>query len=229
MKLRQIFLIAAYFLVGAGFIFSDIWGTSSSQLLFKALIMPLLIVFFLISIKGGYKIDDWLLFFALLFAWAGDVLLQLDPTREIFFLEGLGSFLVTQVLYSIVFFRAPGEFDFLKAKRYLILIVILFGGLTIYTIMPSLGNLLIPVTIYAIVITGMVFAALSRYGKVSDKSYLLVFIGAFLFLISDSLIAFNKFKQAFPHAGIIIMAVYIVAQFLIVLGYLKAQADIDKL
>jgi uncharacterized membrane protein YhhN len=83
----------------------------------------------------------------------------------------------------------------------------------------------IPVTIYGIVITGMVISAVSRFGKVNDSSYLLVFLGALLFLISDSLIAFNRFKQPFPAAGLSIMITYIFGQFLIIAGMLKQYRE----
>jgi len=42
--------------------------------------------------------------------------------------------------------------------------------------------------------------------------------GAILFIISDSLLAINKFYQPFENAGILIMFTYGVAQLLITLG-----------
>ena len=46
-------------------------------------------------------------------------------------------------------------------------------------------------------------------------------IGAILFIISDSVLAINKFYQPFKGAGIIIMLTYAFAQMLIVLGVIK--------
>jgi uncharacterized membrane protein YhhN len=60
----------------------------------------------------------------------------------------------------------------------------------------------IPVLIYAAVLTGMVLVALFRFGKTSSSSFALVFGGAILFMISDSLIAINKFLEPLPMAGI---------------------------
>jgi uncharacterized membrane protein YhhN len=45
-----------------------------------------------------------------------------------------------------------------------------------------------------------------------------LFFGALLFLLSDSLIAENKFNSPVPNARIIIMVTYIGGQFLIVKG-----------
>jgi hypothetical protein len=44
------------------------------------------------------------------------------------------------------------------------------------------------------------------------------FTGALFFMLSDSLLAINKFYRPFPLAGFLIMLSYIVAQYLIVIG-----------
>jgi len=194
-------------------------------MLFKGLIIPSLIIFFVIGrAKTHYK-EDKIIIAALVFSWVGDIFLQIKTGGDMFFLAGLISFLTTHILYTIVFFGTTGIFIFQKTKRLLLLIIILYGALTIYTILPGLGNMQIPVTIYGIVITGMVISAVSRFGKVNDSSYLIVFFGALLFLISDSLIAFNRFKQPFPVAALLIMITYIFGQFLIIAGTLKQYSE----
>jgi len=54
--------------------------------------------------------------------------------------------------------------------------------------------------------------------KAAGRSMLL---GAILFIISDSVLAINKFYEPFSAAGIIIMLTYAFAQMLIVLGVIK--------
>jgi hypothetical protein len=49
----------------------------------------------------------------------------------------------------------------------------------------------------------------------------MVLAGAFLFVISDSSIAINKFSHHFANAGIVVMTTYLIAQYLIVLGYIR--------
>jgi uncharacterized membrane protein YhhN len=66
----------------------------------------------------------------------------------------------------------------------------------------------------------MLTAAINRKEKVNKRSYFLVLSGAMLFVISDSTIAINKFSYQFESAGIVIMSSYVVAQFLIVAGYI---------
>jgi uncharacterized membrane protein YhhN len=67
----------------------------------------------------------------------------------------------------------------------------------------------------------MVMVALFRFGKTTAGSFAMVFGGAILFMISDSLIAINKFLEPLPQSGFWIMTTYIGAQFLIVRGLLR--------
>jgi uncharacterized membrane protein YhhN len=67
----------------------------------------------------------------------------------------------------------------------------------------------------------MLAAALNRYGKVNGLSYILVVIGAILFVASDSMIAINRFIEKFDFARVLTMACYITAQYLIVVGSIR--------
>jgi len=60
--------------------------------------------------------------------------------------------------------------------------------------------------------------ALNRSGRVGAMSFKLVFVGSLLFLLSDSMIAFNKFNSDIPLAGFLIMITYVAAQYLIMRG-----------
>lgn len=86
---------------------------------------------------------------------------------------------------------------------------------------PGLGEMKIPVMVYASVIVVMTITALLRYGYTSIQSFSLVFGGAIMFMISDSLLAVNKFLNPFAYAGFWIMATYCLAQFLIVKGIIN--------
>jgi uncharacterized membrane protein YhhN len=79
----------------------------------------------------------------------------------------------------------------------------------------------LPVIIYAIVILAMLSGAINRKEKVIKKSYYMVLAGAILFLISDSMIAIDKFSHHFNSSEILIMSTYIGAQYLIVEGYIS--------
>jgi uncharacterized membrane protein YhhN len=83
----------------------------------------------------------------------------------------------------------------------------------------------VPVMLYALVLTLMVLNALFRFKRTGAASFAMVFGGAILFMISDSVLAVNKFLEPVSHSGIWIMSTYISAQFLIVEGILQHQKD----
>jgi uncharacterized membrane protein YhhN len=71
----------------------------------------------------------------------------------------------------------------------------------------------------------MSMMALNRKGRVAQASYSLVFFGSILFLISDSMIALNKFFMEFALAGFWIMITYISAQYLIMRGLILEKEE----
>jgi uncharacterized membrane protein YhhN len=83
---------------------------------------------------------------------------------------------------------------------------------------------LVPCVIYTYIIGVMGFAAISRYGSTSSKSFWTVLIGAVLFTISDNLIAhfkFNKIKS--DVAQTIIMITYYSSQYFIMTGTIEGE------
>jgi uncharacterized membrane protein YhhN len=155
---------------------------------------------------------------ALFFAWLGDILLMLPDAFEL----GLASFLVMQVLYAWVFWHdCPLPFQgFAFRQAWIIVVVVLCQCLVLYLIIPQLNQLFLPVLIYSIAITTMVSTACNRGGQVLPKSFVWVALGAGLFMLSDGLIAFDKFGYPFPYNGFWVMLTYCAAQYLIVEGRL---------
>ena len=98
--------------------------------------------------------------------------------------------------------------------------VIIYGVVLVSYLYSDLNDMRLPVILYAIVILTMLTGAINRIDKVKKGSYYLVLFGAILFVISDSSIAVNKFSHHFESSGFVIMSTYIVAQYLIVTGYI---------
>ncbi len=98
------------------------------------------------------------------------------------------------------------------------LIFVLYGFAIFATINDNLGDMYIPALIYTVVICMMAITAKKRRDKADRQSFWLIMCGATLFMISDSILAYNKFNQAFAAADFLIMLTYIAAQFLIVRG-----------
>jgi len=155
---------------------------------------------------------------ALAVSTLGDVLLDLDPRR--LFVFGLGSFLVAHLIYTSVFVRnrrrpmALGAAEMLPAG-----LVLVFSVAVSAWLLPSLGTLIVPVAIYMCAITAMVLSAiLARFSNPW------VAVGAILFLLSDSLLAVNKFKTPVPFRDVLVWTTYFVGQFCITNGFLRSNS-----
>jgi uncharacterized membrane protein YhhN len=207
-----------YFIAGIVFIILETLGSVWTGIAVKSLIIPLLIWLYLRFAKGQWNRFHSMIIMALVFLWMGDVLLQLTQFQESFFLVGLASFLVAQLIYMVAFFITPGRNILFFKKIYLIVPVALYGWGILSLLSDGLGDMKLPVTVYTVVILSMLLAAINRKKKVNRQSYLLVFAGAILFVLSDSMIAINRFTQPFELARIAIMSSYITAQFLIAVG-----------
>ncbi len=76
---------------------------------------------------------------------------------------------------------------------------------------------------YIFVISFMMMMASFRNLRVNVISFRLILFGAMFFLISDSLLAYNKFVQPFNYANLLIMATYMIAQYLITIGAVERK------
>ena len=159
---------------------------------------------------------------ALLFSVLGDILLMFVDRSPHFFTIGLVAFLLAHIMYILTFLKHRGKRK--SIIGFVILLLIYASGL-FYLLKDGLGDMLIPVVVYMIIILGMATSAYLRKNMVNSVSYNLVFIGAIFFMISDSILALNKFYQALPMSNVSIMVTYALAQYLIVIGILKIQRN----
>ena len=77
----------------------------------KVLLMPLLLGH-VIALPNRKFIGFNLLVIAILFCWAGDVLLMFTENNELFFLLGLASFLIGHIFYMLTFYNIAVYFCF---------------------------------------------------------------------------------------------------------------------
>lgn len=188
------------------------------QYVTKPLLMPLLAIA-LTQTVGLTMNNNLLLLLALLFSWAGDVLLMFVDKNELFFIAGLIGFLCAHVMYILYFLRIKGKSPSLLKKRPVLVIAVLaYGVALILLLFPSLGTLRIPVLVYACVILTMLLTGLHIFLQLPRRVAQLFAIGAAFFVLSDSVLAINKFYASFPFAGIAIMLTYCIAQFCLIKG-----------
>lgn len=152
---------------------------------------------------------------ALCLSALGDVLLALDFPNQ--FVFGLGAFLLAQLTYATNFLRAA---DF-RCKRSALRGLPLIGAalLLAQLLLPATGELAPAVLVYLLAILAMALAAAAHRG---DSAAL--FAGAAIFMVSDTLIALNKFVTPLPLSGTAIMLTYYGAQALLLYGIGRARA-----
>jgi sterol desaturase/sphingolipid hydroxylase (fatty acid hydroxylase superfamily)/uncharacterized membrane protein YhhN len=149
---------------------------------------------------------------------AGDVFLMFPG----FFIPGLVSFLVAHLFYVALFKRGQAWFPHRGA-----LAATLGIGVAMYAFLWAGGlpsALRVPVAAYVLVIALMAAQAIGRAKVLRDTPSLLVAIGAGFFMLSDSLLATNRFVHPLPMAQVWVLATYYAAQALIVAGILRGAA-----
>jgi uncharacterized membrane protein YhhN len=152
------------------------------------------------------------LLFTLLFAWLGDVFLLIPGNAALYFQLGLGSFLIMQLAYI-------RQFCSLGALRwsYFIFPVLAYVLGFLGFLYPKLpASLLPPVIVYAFALGAMLYFAF----QISSAQ---LRWGAFLFVVSDSLLAFGKFYFEYPWNSFAVMSTYILAQLLLIHALCKLQ------
>lgn len=186
----------------------------------KPFLLPLLLV--AVYFTEGFTTKKFLLA-ALTFSWIGDVILLFANKGEIYFILGLVAFLLSHVIYIVLFNKQTISKSISNKISFgagIGLILLYFFGM-ITTLGPKLGPLTFPVVVYAVVISSMLYFALKGSFQWNAIPYQSVLIGAILFIASDSILAFNKFYQPIPYASFLIMVTYLAAQYGIVWGILN--------
>ena len=211
----------SFTLLYLGILFLNLEGF---DLFMKPLLLPLLLG--AVVVFGNFPTKKFLLT-ALIFSWIGDIILLFTNKGELYFIFGLVAFLLSHLVYIILFSKQQNtRTNNNKAVFWIgILTILAYFVLMIDTLFPKLGPLKIPVLVYAVVITTMLFFAFKGSLKWSIPANNYILIGAMVFVSSDSILAFNKFYAPIDHASFFIMFTYCLAQYLIVTGILKLNAQ----
>jgi uncharacterized membrane protein YhhN len=196
-------------------------GMLDGYLVFKPLTMVIAIIFVAVRARstGDTTRFDALLLAALVFSLVGDVFLMLPGN---YFIPGLASFLVAHVFYIALFRQGQGWFPSRRA-----LVSVLTVGALMYSIVWSGLNdpvLKVAVAAYVGVISLMAAQAIGRAATTGDAASRWVAVGACVFMLSDSLIAINKFVTPVALSSLWILSTYYCAQMLIVHNARSAKA-----
>lgn len=173
---------------------------------------------FLESNGNHAKNQVWIAAGALFFSLAGDAFLMFEG----FFIPGLVSFLLAHVCY-IALLRSDAPW--LASRRAVACISLVAAAMYALLWLGGLPTALrLPVLAYVGVIATMAAQAWGRHRVLRNPASLLVAAGASLFMLSDSLLAINRFVQPLPWAAVGVLATYYAAQALILHGFLR-RAD----
>jgi uncharacterized membrane protein YhhN len=202
-------LVSILHLIGEAFNLSIIYYT-------KPLLIPTLALWWWQNSRSSPVRNTVL--WALVFSTLGDILLMGVGQYAHFFLLGLAAFLVAHVFYIYSFstlFR--GKKGYLQQYPGFILPFLLYLVGLLYWLWSGIPMAMKgAVAVYAATITIMALLALHLRGVISDYSARWLFLGAVLFVLSDSMIAINKFGYPFPEARVAIMGTYIFGQYAMV-------------
>jgi len=185
--------------------------SSSLKMVFKPL-TTLLIIYFAMH-QGGVSCSQYkiLLLAGLGFSLLGDFFLMLPRER---FIAGLVSFLVAHLFFITAFVGHAGPFWNLT---YLIPVGVYFIFFLV-VVLRHTGKMSLPVIVYAAVLLVFLWQAAGRYGYTPTPTTAFAFWGALLFVLSDSLLAFNKFVKTLKWAPGVLMVLYWAALYFLALS-----------
>lgn len=193
-------------LAGAAvFLYAKTTGDNLLSLLSKGIPVIALLLWLRQAPAGTYR--RWI-GIGLLFSLAGDLLLDWPDDLFVF---GLGAFLLAHLAYLRAYFSDSRR----PALAALLLALVTGGAMFAVLAGGGLGELLIPVACYALVISLMLWRALARLGHpdLQPRATWLAAGGAALFVLSDSLIGIDRFVASFAAAPYAIILSYWLGQW----------------
>jgi len=206
-------IVACYF---AGMAFHN----DMLLMIFKPLLVSSLSGYFIsATIQASSVLKKWIIG-ALAFSIAGDTLLMFANNNELFFILGLVAFLIAHIFYIICFHTIRTK-EGIAGKWYVAIIVAIYYFLIMNFLLPHLGGLKYAVIIYGLVISFMLLIAMHLYDLEDNLTARYILTGAILFVVSDSVLAINKFYQPYPWGSWAIMITYTLAQWLLVKGCIR--------
>ncbi len=189
--------------------------------LLRLITKPLLMVFLGLYLYYSVPMNRFtqLMLIGVAFSMIGDTMLMFEA-KPIYFVIGLGAFLIAHVFYILGMSVFPRFKEGLLMKHFWLAIpMVAYSTFLLYFLLPALGDMTVPVVIYSIVIFLMGLSAINMFRRTSPEAAQLLMFGALLFILSDSVIAINKFRYEaleIPFPSLVIMFTYILGQFLIV-------------
>ncbi|MBN9138823.1 MULTISPECIES: lysoplasmalogenase [unclassified Phyllobacterium] len=204
--LHRLFAIAAVAAIA-----SALLGTDGRWLHYvsKPLATALLLLLVVQTANPVSKRYQWAIAAGLVFSLCGDIFLMLPQDL---FVAGLICFLITHCAYIVALTGDVrlGAVPLTFAACALLALAIVWG---LWSSLPA--ELKLPVTVYAAVLAAMGAQAISRAQHLATSPARLAGVGGMLFLASDTLLAYGKFRFAMPLGPLWVLGTYYAAQWFI--------------
>ncbi len=177
-------------------------------------LLPMLLLIGLAVRQLGFVKENKYFILGLIFSACGDFIL--DFNRQHWFVFGLGAFFIAHLFYLASL--KPYKNKLLQLKYLLILLAyITYGAVMLMLLADGLGQMFIPVVAYMSILLLMALATV-----LSKKSNIWLVIGGVSFVLSDSLIGFDKFYIAIENSHFVVMISYYFAQFALLKGFMNS-------
>ncbi len=177
---------------------------------FKPLTMILIISLAWDRANAFSSAYGYLVLAGLVFGLAGDILLMLPKNR---LRQGLAAFMAGHVLYIVAFAWET------RTLAFPALAALAAWGIGVFLILrPGLGRLTFPVAAFMASAVFMAWLAVCRHLTLHETKSLFALAGGLLFIFSDSVNGFKRFRHPFRAAEIIVLAPYFAAQMLFALS-----------
>jgi uncharacterized membrane protein YhhN len=225
------FLISVLFwlalLIDCIFIITD---HTAYRIYTKTLLVPLLLLgIYIESKETKHERSKILANLAFFFCFIGDFLLLKDPENledSGSFIFGISAFLIAHLFFIVFFYRLKRFTAKHRVFTFMIgSLVAVYIMLLLYIVWEnvSLQNLQIPVAVYAVVLGFMLVCAINTIKNRSIKRIASTYFipGAGLFVLSDSILAINKFSHPFDYGSIAVMLTYSGAIYLLATGIIR--------
>lgn len=217
LNMKSKILLWCFFIVAIAELYGEVTENITIIYIAKPLLMITLSTYFFRSTIQDKSRFSLFILLGLIFSIGGDSFLMFDGS--LYFMLGLGCFLITHVFYVIAFMTyQPLQNGFIQQRLWFILPFLIYLVVMLSFLWNDLDDMKIPVIVYSSVICIMAITALNMKSRLPQNLFIVLFSGVLLFMFSDSVIALNKFKAetfTIPYHHIIIMTTYITAQYLI--------------
>ena len=205
------FLSAAALISAILTILATYQGRRLTLYLFKPLTIVLIILIALQSKNPTSPYYKQAIIAGLVFSLVGDIFLMLPGDR---FIPGLVAFLAAHIFYIAAFMYESGR----ALSTWELIPFLIYGTLMLRLLWAHLKQMRGPVILYMTAILMMGWVAASRWLLTGQAGSRQAFVGAILFIASDSVFALERFRGRFRSAQLLILSTYFAAQWLIALS-----------